>query len=265
MNSKNAIYDSFNSRELSVNKLIELYRSMGVSRVIYKKLSPNDNSKNQPYMGGNLTDLGFFPTGEIVASPSTSGKIKDPKRKIKYTASLNYYWLSSEGRAYKAPNAKLIYYPQYPEVRFSGFLVRCEFDMAGWMDPTRKGREIGRVLFFGIKNTGEIFAYLATPDSRIAKEINDYKSTEITGVFRELLIPRKPPPLFSERVKNKYRQTDLFEGLDVGNLLSQQKVADTSSIYSHGLGNGQEMTSSKGILINELKRTFSKAKHPKLF
>ncbi len=56
---KTAIYDSYASRQLSLANLIKIYSSEGVSRVIYKKLSPNDNSKNQPYMGSHLTDLGF--------------------------------------------------------------------------------------------------------------------------------------------------------------------------------------------------------------
>ncbi|MFK5892978.1 MAG: hypothetical protein QM504_07130, partial [Pseudomonadota bacterium] len=121
MSSKLKIYDCDNSKELSVNNLVNIFYVNDVTRLYYKFLSPNDNSKNQPYMGGHLTDLGFLPIGEIVASDSTSKKTKNPKRQIKYTTALNYFWISSEGDLYKAPNAKLIYYPQYPEVRFSGF------------------------------------------------------------------------------------------------------------------------------------------------
>lgn len=241
MSSKKAIYDSSNSRGLSVDKLLELYRSLGVSRVIFKKLSPNDNSKNQPYLGGHLTDLGFLPTGEIVNSESNSTKTNDPKRQVKYTTSLNYFWISSEGNSYKAPNAKLIYYPQYPEVRFSGFLTKTDFDMGGWMDPTKKGRAQGRVLFFGIKNTGEVLAYLATPDTRIAKEINDYNSSELTGVFRELIVPRK---IYSG-------QSELFDG--DGELPLYAGVADTAPDYLSSIVTSEAVT-SKEKLIYELKR-----------
>ena len=242
MNSKISIYDSRCSADLSIVKLLELFSSLGLSRIIYKKLSPNDNSKNQPYMGGHLTDLGFLPTGEIVDSPSTSGKTKNPKRQIKYTASLNYYWLSPEGKKYKAPNAKLIYYPQYPEVRLSGFLAKTEFDMGGWMDPAKKGRDQGRVLFFGIKSNGQIFAYLATPDSRIAKEINDFKTTELTGVFRELLIPRN----------YKATQPDLFD--NTFDISSQTKVAETAGAYSVTSVSDSVPVSSRATLLSELKR-----------
>ena len=102
MTEKLKIYDSGSSKNLSVIKLINIYCDQGVARIYYKLLSPNDNSKNQPYIGGHLTDLSFIPTGDIIDSPSTSGKTKNPKRQIKYTASLDYYWLSPDGKKYKA-------------------------------------------------------------------------------------------------------------------------------------------------------------------
>lgn len=186
MSEKNKIYDTSESKELSLDSLIDNYKSLGVTRIIYKSLSPNDNSKNQPYMAGHITDLGFLPTGEVTESSSISSKTKDPKRKIKYSIELDYLWVSSSGQLYSAPNAKLIYYPQYPEVRLSGFVAKCDFDMDGWMDPIKKGRAEGRVLFFGITKSEKIIAYLATPDSRIAREIKDYPSAQVTGVLQEL-------------------------------------------------------------------------------
>ncbi len=239
---KPEIYDAVSSKSLTVSNLVKLFSENDVSRIYYKLLSPNDNSKNQPYMGGHLTDLGFMPTGEIIDSPSTSRKTKDPKRQIKYTASLNYSWISAEGRLYKAPNAKLIYYPQYPEVRFSGFLAGADFDMGGWMDPVRKGRAPGRVLFFGVKRNGEILAYLATPDSRIAKEINDFKTTELSGVFRELLIPRRIEP----------SQSDLFYNATDANPLTD--VADTAGDYLTTSVSSSQSVSSRASLLSELKR-----------
>lgn len=191
MGSKLAIYDTSGSKELALGGLIDIFRSNGVVRVIYKNLSPNDNSKNQPYVGGHLTDLGFLPTGDIIETDSIFAKSKDLKRKIKYTTSLNYSWLSSDGSKYPAPDAKLIYYPQYPEVRLSGFVNRCQFDMGGWMDPIKKGRMVGRVLFFGIKSDGEILAYLATSESRIAKEVQNCASFALTGVFNEIILDDK--------------------------------------------------------------------------
>ncbi|VAW31705.1 hypothetical protein MNBD_CHLOROFLEXI01-5299 [hydrothermal vent metagenome] len=185
--------DNTHSLEFSLQNLISLYRDAGVSKILFKRLAPNDNSKNQPYVGSHLTDLGFLPTGAVTASKSISTKTKNRKRKVKYQVQLDYYWLSSQGKQFHAPNAKLIYYPQYPEVRLSGFLSQCSINIGKWMDPNKSGRAEGRILFLGIKKPGSIIACLATPESRIAKEIDDAETIQLNTVFEELpfLTPSK--------------------------------------------------------------------------
>lgn len=188
MQDSPAIYDSPHAKGLSLGELISIYRQSGVTRIIYKALSPNDNSKNQLYIGGHLTDLGFLPTENIVESQSTSNKTSDPKRQVKFAAGLKMSWLSVHRQNYPAPNAKLIYYPQYPEVRLSGFLQGCQIDIGSWMNPSKKGRSEGRVLVFGIKTNGEIIAWLATPESRIAGEISEHPAIQLSGVFNQLVL-----------------------------------------------------------------------------
>jgi len=94
MNNRPAIYDTRLSKDISVDSLVATFKSKGVTSIYYKLLSPNDNSKNQLYLAGHLTDLAFLPTGEITESKTTSGKNKNAKRQIKYTVSLDYSWLS---------------------------------------------------------------------------------------------------------------------------------------------------------------------------
>jgi len=188
MNKQKAIYDTRLSKDLSVDSLAAIFKNKGVTSIYYKILSSNDNSKNQPYFAGHLTDLAFLPTGEITESKTASGKNNNPARQIKYTVSLNYSWLSAEGEVYSAPDAKLICYPQYPEVRLSGFVAKSGFDMGGWMDPLKKGRTKGRVLFVGATKSKKILAFLAVPNSRIVKEIVDYPAVVVSGVFKKLVV-----------------------------------------------------------------------------
>ena len=220
MPEKPAIYDTAQSQDLSLDTLVRIYRKQGVDRIVYKPLSPNDNSKNQPYIAGHFTDIGFIPTKELVASPSMSQKTRDPKRQIKFTAGLDYHWLSAEGIAYTAPTAKLIYYPQFPEVRLSGFLQGCPIDTSGWMDPAKKGRTEGRVLFWGLRRDGAIFAYLATPSSRLAKEMQGAEYVALSSVLRELPYSRTEPThagkveyVIHERTA-PYQVKDTFSKLD---------------------------------------------------
>jgi len=84
-------------------------------------LSPNDNSKNQPYFGGDLAVLNMLPAGELVAEQTSSEK---PSRSsTRFKAPLDFKWIDNSGNIYPAPNAQLIFYPQYPEMRFSGFFT----------------------------------------------------------------------------------------------------------------------------------------------
>lgn len=197
-------------------------------------------------MAGHITDLGFIPTGDVTETSSTSRKTNNPKRQVKYTFELDYTWISPEGKIYPAPNAKLIYYPQYPEVRLSGFVTRCGFDMGGWMDPLKKGRAEGRVLFFGITNTNKILSYLAIPKSRIAKEILDYSSVEISGVFRELNEKGKSKDVSSKDILvQELRRIHLKDWIE-GKKLSKDGI--TKHIASNA--GGTTLEAELGIIQN---------------
>ena len=189
MVSDQGTFDTPSSKELSLDNITRIMMGLGASNIYAKKLSPNDNSKNQAYFGGHLTDLPFIPTGEIVASVSDSKKTSSYKTKIKYQASLNLSWVDANGLIYEAPNSKLIYYPQYPEVRFSGFLRGSKVDASKWMLPDKKGRSKGRWLILGVTKDKSIFAYLVTPECNLSNELASADYTKISKVFWQLNIP----------------------------------------------------------------------------
>jgi hypothetical protein len=189
MSQKIGTYDTDAARNVSLDKITGSLIGLNVKSIYVKKLAPNDNSKNQPYFGSHLTDLPFIPTGEIVASETTSNKstaTKNNKRKIKYQASVNIIWLDAEGHTYPASNAKLIYYPQYPEVRFSGFLKGSGVDASRWMDPYQEGRAEGRWLIFGVAEDETVYAYLATPESLLSAELEKTELFKASSVFGEI-------------------------------------------------------------------------------
>lgn len=236
MSIKPALYDTDASQILSLETLFTIYRHHNVDRVICKLLSPNDNSKNQPYLAGHFTDIGYIPTKKLVASPSTSRKTSDPKRQVKFTAGLSYNWLSPDGTAFPAPTAKLIYYPQFPEVRLSGFVKGCPIDMGGWMDPAKRGRAEGRVLFWGLRRDGAIFAYLATPGSRLAKEVKDTEFVALSSVLRELPYARSEPR----------------HAFDVESAVNEQLALYPAEDFFARQGNSADR--SRYLLLGELRR-----------
>lgn len=186
MTVKTGTYDSLRAKEASLKQITDLLTQLGSKHIYIKKLAPNDNSKNQPYFGAHLTDLPFIPTGDIETSASTSKKTNNPKRQIKYQASIDLTWVDANGNTYPAPHAKLIYYPQYPEVRFSGFLKGSKVNASRWMSPDKDGRSLGRWLMIGVTENAKVYSYLVTPECRLSKELEKTNLVAQTKIFGEL-------------------------------------------------------------------------------
>jgi len=161
--------------ELNLARLKHLMRSSGVTQLYLKRLAENDNSKNQVYLGPDFTALNVLPTGDLVGDPDKPSRLK---------ATMNFSWLAASGSIARAPNAQLILYPQYPEVRFSGFLRGCEKSLNAVMTV----RQSGRILFFGITAAGHILGFAASHDSALVREVDSLRLQPDTGVFSKIAL-----------------------------------------------------------------------------
>lgn len=160
--------------DLSLEQLKGMMSALGVTQLLLKELAPNDNSKNQPYVSrGDLTAINILPAGDFEVTESDRGN-----RIMK--ASMPFEWLQSDGRSNPAPNAKLILYPQYPEIRFSGFLLGSVKAPNAVMTT----RIPGRLLFFGITSDRRVIGWAAWPDSRLARDISALGELEKLGVLK---------------------------------------------------------------------------------
>lgn len=145
------------------NSLEELKSAMmrsGANRLYAKTLAPNDNSKNQVYLAGGFSVLNQLPA--LTPEPQMGAKT--------LWAAIDFAWLTGDGKSFKAPDAKLILYPQYPEVRFSGFLKGCQNAPSEMFQPEKFGRIAGRVLFLGVNDSGKVHGYVAHLDSSVAAQ-----------------------------------------------------------------------------------------------
>jgi hypothetical protein len=161
---------------MTLNNLTNVFYNHGCEKIYIKTLSPNDNSKNQVYFAGSFEVLNILPVTNIVAVDSGEWK------KERFKAALDFYWINNEGQLYPAPNAQLILYPKYPEVRFSGFLKNCANPPSDLMTL----RLQGRLLFFGVSRQGKVIGYVTAPYSEIANEFNKQNNQIEFGVFRVL-------------------------------------------------------------------------------
>lgn len=156
---------------LALSDIERLFRSVGCDSSVLKLLAPNDNSKNQIYVGADLTDLAEIPSGAVRQESGSSRKPGSFAKTIFHSA-VQFAWLDSTGTI-PAASAQLIFYPQYPEVRLSGILQGVRGGPSSLLNPQKRGREVGRVLFLGINMArGAVFGILVPSSAPAATEIH---------------------------------------------------------------------------------------------
>ena len=161
----------------SLSKLIDIFQNQGANRFYAKKMAPNDNSKNQVYLGGDFSALNIIPHNEIYSDDGDqAGAVRNRMK-----ADVTFAWVDEEG-AYVAPDTKLILYPKYPEVRMSGFLNGCKKPPSKIMTV----RDEGRVLLLGITPDRKVLGFAVDAHHPIAQEIQAAQGLKETGVFLEL-------------------------------------------------------------------------------
>jgi len=152
----------------SLDDLIKCFTRLGANRIYCKFLAENDNTKQQIYLGGSFDVLKLLKYGDIRAEPG--GK------RPNFKAPLNLEWVNAFGKSAPAPGAQLILYPDYPEVRLSGFLRGCPLAPSEHLQPIRAAERRfnngpdGRVLFLGV-TPDKVLAYLSVAGGPVASEI----------------------------------------------------------------------------------------------
>ena len=169
------------SIDLSLTRLIQILNEKNCTHLYVKNLAPNDNNKNQPYFGPGFESINIIPTQGIYVDDST--------HETTFKAKLDFYWLDNDGNHWQAPHTKLILYPQYPEVRFSGFLKGCNQKKrpSDLFKPREGGQSMlpKRLLFMGTTEDGKIYGYVVPSDSALGKEFQEAGIFAHIGVFQD--------------------------------------------------------------------------------
>lgn len=173
--------------EIGLPAVLAMLVDNGAKEVLYKVLPQNANSKNQVYLAPDFSHLGKIPTGEVTHHLSVSEK--SGTQEAVFRAPLEFYWLDENGMPQPAPHAQLIFYPQYPEVRLSGFLRGCPKPPSSLMTVEKRGKTPDRVLVLGIGNGTKIFALTLPPESPAVKEIRQTEPHTPYGALNLLPLP----------------------------------------------------------------------------
>ena len=160
----------------SVEQLRDLFARHGVTQVYAKQLAPKqDNEKNQIYVGSGLDGAtNLFPATIVARSPSESTrKRKSSAGRPKVEAQLDFAWLSRDGSLHPAPHARIIDYFQYPEIRFSGFMSKCN-DPPDALRRDNQAKYGQRILLLGVSPAGQtIGMVLSETEDQLTNEFPD--------------------------------------------------------------------------------------------
>lgn len=212
-------------------------QAQGAIRFYAKRLSPNDNSKNQVYLGGGFGALNVLPHGPVTTDETVrAGSIR---RRDK--ADLQFFWIDEAGLS-PAPDAQLILYPKYPEVRMSGFLRGTQRAPSDLM----RSRDEGRVLILGVTTAGRIFGYASGADDPVSKELNATAPSEQTGVFLDLT------PLRIGARSSRDALLDALRAIHLKGWISSQKLGRDGLPHPYAArnGGGYTLEAELGILPN---------------
>jgi hypothetical protein len=223
----------------TLSGIIGIFRQRGATRFFAKKLAPNDNSKNQIYLGGDFSALGLIPHEAVfVDETDLAGSVRDRAK-----AKIRFLWYTDTGFA-EAPNAQLILYPKYPEVRLSGLLQRC----AAAPNDVITVRDEGRVLLFGIHPDGAIFGFACLADHPAAKELAAIAAPEMLGVFVMLT------GYDDGRKDTRGALTEKLREIHLEGWIPSQKLGSSGTVqpYSARNGGGMTLEARLGIRANGL-------------
>lgn len=220
----------------SIARLGEIMRSHGANRLYAKKLAPNDNSKNQVYLGGDFSALNIIPYGTIETDESeVAGSIRERSK-----APVTFFWVDGDGR-YPAPATQLILYPKYPEIRMSGFLKGARNAPGDVMTV----RDAGRVLFLGMTPEGEVLGHAVHHDHPLARELEATEGLKQEGVFLQL-------PIQPGAADSRTRLLEVLTAIYRRHWIPSQKLsaAGVKEPYSARNGGGYTLEAELGITPN---------------
>lgn len=174
-------YDSWLA-SLTLDQIENTLRDLGAGEVLVRRLTDRQgNDKQQIYCGQDLTATAKIPSGELVSGVTTSRK-PGASGKVRYQAGVDLWWIAPGFVPVPAPGARLIYYPQYPEVRLSGFLRGSPDPPVSLLAIGRRGREMNRVLL--LAPVGQrVYGLVLPPESAAGRQLLGGMLGEAYGPF----------------------------------------------------------------------------------
>lgn len=239
------LYIDDDSQGLHLENWLSILESRGVTRFLHKALAPNDNGKNQPYLGSAVELLQLLPVRNPEHKISYSRRYGKETIKERVFHELPFYWVDASGNSHFAPNTKIILYPQYPEMRLSGFVQGASAAPHSLMSPKSRGREEGRHLILGLAS-GKVFGFMFSEHSRSARGISQIAKGEQYGALVEIFPGKTKDADSKSELLSKLEETKSKGWIESCRLNKNGELIP----YSAGNGAGYTLEAMLGITPN---------------
>lgn len=184
--------EKFPKQDLKLTEIKSWFREIGCNALFVKELAWNHDSKRQIYLSTDLTPFSQFPN-RLEASPPLHPSIQatrkpKPKGSDRIFGHLNYFWISPDLTVDQAGEAKLIFYPQYPETRFSGFRRGSNTVPSKFL--REKSGEVyeNRLLFLGTDHVDNTYGFLAVGHDTLREEIRGESGYDLEAGLNKIEI-----------------------------------------------------------------------------
>lgn len=167
-----------------------MFRAAGCTRLYLKEMAWNHDAKRQVYLTSSLSVFNMLPSRIDEAPPMPPSIV--PTRKPKPRGGdrifghLKFYWIDHTGRRERAASAKIIYYPQYPEIRLSGFLRGIRLVPSRYLREKSGETYSNRLLFMGTTSVGEVIAFIAVDHDLLRNEVRDESGYDAEASINEI-------------------------------------------------------------------------------
>jgi hypothetical protein len=167
----------FPSAPINLEQVVQIFRNAGCDQLWVKRLAKNDDSKRQIYLSKkSLQAFNILPPVSISLAPALRKGTSPTKKRIKpgmqrLFGNLDFKWLFTEHPPEAAQHAKLICYPQYSEVRFSGFSRGTRSLPKIYLCEKAGETYRNRLLFLGTAPNRQTYGFLTVGHADLREQI----------------------------------------------------------------------------------------------
>jgi hypothetical protein len=177
--------DRFPMTRMSLADVRAIYNQAAAKRLYVKELAWNHDSKRQIYLTSDLAAFNYLPN-RIEHNPPlplglTATRKQKPRGGDRIFGHLDFRWLMPDGSRHSVSAAKIIYYPQYPEVRLSGFLRGSNCIPSEYLREKSGEVYSNRLLFLGVDSTGTVLAMLVVGNDELRGELRSEDGYEVAA------------------------------------------------------------------------------------